>query len=129
MHMMVVTAGIILRGDTVLIAQRKKNDTMGGLWEFPGGGVDDGETPDDCIRRELMEELGIDTRPYALYDAMTASHGRLVILFYLCEIVQGEPHGMENQHFTWCPLKDLSQYPFTPTDMFVADRLARERQG
>ncbi|MDD3243803.1 MAG: (deoxy)nucleoside triphosphate pyrophosphohydrolase [Eubacteriales bacterium] len=122
--MMVVTAGVIRRGEQVLIAQRRKDDTMGGLWEFPGGGVDKGETPDMCVVRELREELGVEAHPVELLDSMMVSGGRIFILFYLCTI-EGEPAALEPQRVCWCAPDELAKYPFAPADMFIADRLAR----
>lgn len=122
--MMVVTAGIIMRDGKVLIAQRQKDDTMGGLWEFPGGRVDKGETPDMCIVRELHEELGVQAKALELYDTMIVSGGRIVILFYLCSI-EGEPTAIEPQEIRWSDPAELSRYPFAPADMFVADKITR----
>jgi len=122
--MMVVTSGVICREDKVLIAQRRQDDSMGGLWEFPGGRVDKGETPDECIVRELREELGVQAKPLRLLDAMVVSGGRILILFYQCSI-EGEPVALEPQQVLWCAPQQLAKYPFAPADMFVADKLTR----
>lgn len=120
--MLTVTAAILLREGRVLLTQRRKNDSMAGYWEFPGGGVEPDETPDQGIVRELREELAIEARPLRLYDAASAD-GRIVVLFYLCEFI-GEPQPLASDAMRWALLEELPNYDLLPLDGPVAARLA-----
>ena len=122
--MIVVTAGILIRGKQVLIARRCPEDTMGGLWEFPGGKVERGETPDMCLARELKEELDVQATPLELFDAKISAGGRVLILFYLCSF-EGEPRAVECADVRMVAPEELKNFPFTPADMFVAQNVAK----
>lgn len=120
--MLTVTAAILLREGRVLLTQRRKSDSMAGYWEFPGGGVEPDETPDQGIVRELREELAIESHPLRLYDAASAD-GRIVVLFYLCDFT-GEPQPLACDAMRWVPLDELPNYDLLPLDGPVAARLA-----
>lgn len=122
--MQTVTAAIIRKGRVYLMAKRRQGDTMGGYWEFPGGGVEGGETPDQCIMRELKEELGVTARPLELFDASICGDGKLVVLFYLCEI-DGEPLPLDCDELRWVKAEDMSNYRLLPGDEVIAKRLAQ----
>ncbi|NLG36910.1 MAG: (deoxy)nucleoside triphosphate pyrophosphohydrolase [Clostridiales bacterium] len=113
--MRVVTAGILVRGDHFLIAQRCDDDECGGLWEFPGGSVEPDETPDRCVIRELREELGVAARPVALYDVIETDWGG-ILLFYLCE-TRDEPRPLDCQAVRWVTPDELAR-----TDTHISDR-------
>ncbi len=121
--MQTVTAAIIRKNGLFLMAKRKQDDTMGGYWEFPGGGVEGGETPDQCIVRELKEELGVTARPLELFDASICGDGKLVVLFYFCEI-DGDPFPLACDELRWVKGKDLRSLKLLPGDEVIADRLA-----
>lgn len=91
---------------------------MGGLWEFPGGKIDDGERPSDALVRELEEELGISIaveKPltFAVHEEPNL---RILLLFYWARIVSGKPHGREGQALEWVPVAELPSYPTPPAD-------------
>ena len=119
--MITVTAGIIKRDGRYLIAQRRQDDTMGGYWEFPGGGVEPDETPDQCVVRELREELGVEARPLSLFDSITDRD--LVVLFYRCEIT-GEPQPLDCEQLQWVLPQELTSYNFMPSDTEIVRRVA-----
>ena len=105
----------------VLIAQRPEGKSMAGLWEFPGGKVDPGETPEAALIRELQEELGIDTRESCLAPLTFASHVyedfHLLMPLYVCRVWKGTPAAREGQTLAWVrPLK-LKDYPMPPADI------------
>lgn len=98
---------------------------MGGLWEFPGGKVDAGESPSDALVRELFEELGVEiTVDAPLTFAVHEEPGlRIVLLFYEAVIVRGTVAAREGQQMQWVPACDLRDYPMPPADAELVDRL------
>lgn len=104
----------------VLIARRPPGKAMAGLWEFPGGKVQDGETPEQALVRELAEELGIDTRESCLAPLSFASHRyddfHLLMPLYVCRIWQGQPQAREGQTLKWVRARQLRDYPMPPAD-------------
>jgi mutator protein MutT len=109
-----VAIGIVVRDGQTLICQRHKANTFGDLWEFPGGKLEPGESPTDCLHRELREELSIAVsvlRPLTPIDhAYPTVH--VTLHPFLCQHVSGEPRPNAAQQLRWVPLHDLNDYPF-----------------
>lgn len=105
----------------VLIAQRPAHKAMGGLWEFPGGKVEPGETPERALIRELREELAIDVTAACLAPFTFASHSydsfHLLMPLYLCRRWDGTPRAIEHQALKWVRPRDLKDYPMPPADV------------
>lgn len=118
--MLVAAAAIIDADGRVLIAQRPEGKSMAGLWEFPGGKVHDGETPEYALMRELKEELDIDTRPCCFSPVAFASHSyedfHLLMPLFACRVWKGSAQGREGQAFKWVWPKDLYGYPMPEAD-------------
>ncbi|MEG6616529.1 8-oxo-dGTP diphosphatase MutT [Peptococcaceae bacterium 1198_IL3148] len=125
----VVTAAIITRGNELLIAQRKKDDALSLKWEFPGGKVEEGEDPRDCLRREIKEELAMEVAVGDSYDVVFHRYPdkAVLLLFYLCTYQGGRPVAKGCNDFRWVTIEQLSQYQFAPADVPVVEKLQRQR--
>jgi 8-oxo-dGTP diphosphatase len=117
---LVVAAALIDAGGRVLLARRPAHKELGGLWEFPGGKVHEGETPEAALIRELKEELGIDVPVKCLAPLTFASHGyerfHLLMPLYACRNWEGEPEPLEGQTLAWVRKDKLREYPMPPAD-------------
>ena len=118
---LVAAAALFDRDGRVLIAQRPEGKSMAGLWEFPGGKVEDGETPEYALMRELREELTIETRPCCFSSIAFASHSydnfHLLMPLFVCRVWEGIPQAMEHQALKWVMPKDLRDYPMPAADI------------
>lgn len=120
----VILVAAVVLADTegrVLLAKRPEGKPMAGLWEFPGGKVKEGETPEFALCRELEEELGIETRECCFAPLGFASHSyddfHLMMPLYVCRMWQGTPEPLEGQELAWVLPKDLAQYDMPAADI------------
>ena len=117
---LVVACALVDADGRVLIAQRPEGKPMAGLWEFPGGKVEPGETPEATVVRELREELGIETKPACLAPLTFASHAyddfHLLMPLFVCRRYWGIPEAREGQTIRWVRAKQLRDYPMPPAD-------------
>jgi 8-oxo-dGTP diphosphatase len=104
----------------ILLAQRPEGKSMAGLWEFPGGKVEEGERPEETLIRELNEELGIEVNEACLAPLTFASHSyqdfHLLMPLFICRRWNGTPHGKENQALKWVRAARLRDYPMPAAD-------------
>ena len=118
---LVSAVALIDKDGRVLLAQRPEGKSMAGLWEFPGGKVETGETPEVALIRELEEELGINTWQSCLAPLTFASHGydsfHLLMPLFACRKWTGTPHSREGQALKWVRPRDLKTYPMPAADV------------
>ena len=118
--LLVAAAALVDRDNRVLISKRPEGKQLAGLWEFPGGKVNPGETPEAALRRELAEELGIDVCETCLAPFTFASHAykdfHLLMALFLCRNWDGEVEPQEGQEIAWVRAKRLADYPMPPAD-------------
>ena len=116
----IVSAALVDERGRVLLQQRPRGKAMAGLWEFPGGKIASGESPERALRRELDEELGITVAESDLEAFGFASHRyetfHILLLLYLCRRWQGAPQARETQALAWVLPAAMSEYPLPPAD-------------
>lgn len=122
MKIVLVTAVALVDADgRVLLTQRPEGKSLAGLWEFPGGKVEPGETPEASLIRELHEELGIDTHASCLAPLTFASHSyddfHLLMPLFICRRWKGIAQPREGQKLAWVRAKDLRSYEMPPADV------------
>ena len=118
---LVSAVALIDRDGRVLLAQRPDGKSMSGLWEFPGGKVELGETPETALVRELEEELGINTWSSCLAPLTFASHSyddfHLLMPIFACRRWEGIPTPREQQNLKWVHIGQMHDYPMPPADI------------
>lgn len=109
----------------ILLARRPSHGLLGGLWEFPGGKLQDGEDLPACLRREICEELGVDIsvgEAFGVYKH-AFTHFRITLHAFLCRLGEGTPQPLEASEIRWVKPKDLTAYPMGKVDRQIASRL------
>lgn len=122
-----VAVGVVVRGTQVCLSRRRAEQHLAGLWEFPGGKLESGETSQDALRRELSEELGIVvnvSEPLQTVGHDYASR-RVELQCWLVTDFSGEPAGKEGQEVAWVDIDDCGKYPMPPPNQAILDSLRR----
>ncbi|MER8572669.1 (deoxy)nucleoside triphosphate pyrophosphohydrolase [Mesorhizobium sp. M1338] len=118
--LLVAACALVDADGRVLLAQRPEGKQLAGLWEFPGGKVEPGETPEQCIIRELSEEIGVETDIPCLAPLTFASHSyedfHLLMPLFICRRFRGIAHPREGQALKWVRPKQMRDYPMPPAD-------------
>jgi 8-oxo-dGTP diphosphatase len=126
--LLVAACALIDADNRVLIAQRPAGKPMAGLWEFPGGKVEEGETPEDTVIRELAEELGVTVSKACLAPLTFASHDyrefHILMPLFVCRRWLGDPVPREFQQLKWVRANRLRDYPMPPADGPLISHLA-----
>jgi len=118
--LLVAACALVDADGRVLLTERPPGKALSGLWEFPGGKVEPGETPEDTLIRELREEIGIETKTACLAPLTFASHTyedfHLLMPLFVCRRFEGAPRGLEGQKLKWVRPRDMRTYPMPPAD-------------
>ena len=120
-----VSAGLIFRSGRLLITQRRAVAHLGGLWEFPGGKREAGESFEQCLVRELKEELGVDVLVGELFESVTHAYPEktVALKFFLCRIERGEPQPLGCAAVKWITRLEIRQYEFPAADGHLLERV------
>ena len=125
-----VVIGIIIDTENkVLLNKRKKNTTLSGYWEFPGGKIKPNETLNQALSRELFEELGIkigNTDPLGSIEYQYSEHDVVLLPFRIIDY-KGTPRGLEGQELMWCPLNRLQNVNILPANRFFIEMLFEKK--
>ena len=127
--MVVVVAGVAIRDGKIMLCRRNAKSLEGMKWEFPGGKVEKGETPEAALERELCEELGIETRTGALIDAIVHPASPypdkgILLLYYRTEIVSGDPQAIDCSGIAWTESDQLEDFALAPADALFVRRMS-----
>tara|TARA_Y100000590_G_C15446370_1_gene910913 strand:- start:62 stop:448 length:387 start_codon:yes stop_codon:yes gene_type:complete len=120
-----VTAAVLEKEGEYLIAKRKKNDILGGLWEFPGGKIEEGETAEECLKREIKEELNIivEVNELILSKHHKYPKGCFELIAFKVKYISGEIILNEHDDYKWVPYEKLAMFNFLPADIPIIDKL------
>jgi 8-oxo-dGTP diphosphatase len=121
----VVAAAVIIRDGRVLLTRRADGQHLAGMWEFPGGKLERGESPEEALLRECREECGIDVE---VGEILNVAHHRypdkdVLLLFYRCLLRAGEVRHLQVADHAWVKPSDLDRYPLPPADEPVVARI------
>lgn len=122
---LLVTAAVIRQDDSILITRRPDGARHGGMWEFPGGKLDGGESPQECLRREINEELGLTVEVGPIFESAYHRYdwGPVLILAYECRPLSGTIRNLEVAEHRWVAPAELPGYDILPADRPIIDKL------
>ena len=128
MNRIKVAAGVITDNDKVLITRRAPEENLAGGWEFPGGKIEVNETPEDCLARELKEELNIDVSIGKFCAEVTHDYGNINInlIAYYCTIIDGTIQISVHDKYKWVKIIDLLKFELLPADILIAKKVMED---
>jgi len=123
-----VIAALIIKDGKILVARRKKPKVLENKWEFPGGKLEPGETPEQCLSRELFEELNIiaEIKEFIGSNIHEYKHGKVEILLYRAEYISGEFKLNEHKEIRWILPAEFGDYDFLDADVPIIENLMRK---
>ena len=129
-HVVEVSAALIFHGGKLLIAQRHTDAHLGGLWEFPGGKREAGETFEQCLVREIREELGVEISAGKLFEEVVHDYPEksVHLKFFICQLLSGEPQPLGCAAFKWVGKSELDDHAFPAADAQLLDKLRASRR-
>jgi 8-oxo-dGTP diphosphatase len=131
MKTVIVTAALIIEQEKILVTQRKREDSHGLLWEFPGGKVKEGEEPREALQRELKEELDVEVKPGMMFDGTLYSYPEypILLLVYHCQIEKGSLKPIGCHDLRWVTLQELKTLAMPPADEPIRKHLSSLEEG
>lgn len=122
-----VAIAVLQRGGLILISQRGPHGTFPGLWEFPGGKCDPGESPAAAVARELFEELGVRAEPHTALPIIEHDYPEFSVCLhpFICGLVEGEPRAISATGLRWIEPTRLCEYPFPPANGSLIESIVR----
>lgn len=126
--MLIVTAAVIVDGGKILLAQRKPGAHMELRWEFPGGKLEEGEHPEQCLIREIKEELDLTIEIIDIYKVVKFKYEEndVLILCYKCRPVGGKARIVDCNAFRWIGRDQLDQFEYVPADVAIVEKLKKD---
>ena len=126
-----VTCGIIYKDEKVFICRRKKEKPLGGYWEFPGGKVEPGESYENCLQRELLEELEMNVEVLDHFKTVLHSYDnfKIELISFRCNFTSSRYALHDHDMYEWVAVKDLSKWKLAPADIPIADALISNERG
>ena len=120
-----VAAGLVFKDEKLLITKRLKNIHLGGMWEFPGGKLELGESYEICLKREMFEELGVKVNVSYEFEEVLHRYSEMTVLikFFICSLSSGTPKAIQCSEFQWINRRDLTKYNFPAADIKVINQL------
>jgi mutator protein MutT len=120
-----VSAALIFHNGKLLITRRHAGAHLGGIWEFPGGKREPGETFEQCLARELREELGIEVEVGELFEKISHAYAEknVHLKFFVCRLISGQPQPLDCAAFKWVEKTELADYEFPAADARLLDKL------
>ena len=120
-----VTAAIILKDNKILIAQRAPGDKLAGKWELPGGKLEPGETPQECLKREIQEEFDVDVEVLDFFAESIYEYnsGTIKLLAFWCKWISGSFTLKVHSRIVWAAYNELDLYDFAPADIPLVEKL------
>lgn len=121
----VVAAAVVIQSGRVLLTRRAEGQHLAGMWEFPGGKLEDGESPEEALVRECREECGIEVEVGEILDVTHHRYPKkaVLLLFYRCALRRGEVRHLQVADHAWVAPRDLESYPLPPADERVVSRI------
>jgi len=128
-HKRQVTAAVIERDGKILIAKRRLGSTLGGKWEFPGGKIEPGETPEECLKREIKEELNIESEvgDFLISGKFTYCFVPIELLAYRVKHLSGDFKVNDHEEIRWVRASELKLYDFLPADRPIVEMLSKRK--
>lgn len=125
---LLVVAALIRKSNTVLLSQRRADQSFPLSWEFPGGKIEPGESPEIALTREIHEELGCTVCVVDVVDVVFHAYPDfdLYMLLYACDVVEGVPHPVQVAALRWVPFDELLSLPMPPADLPLVQRLLKK---
>ena len=126
--MVIVTAAIIVHNKKVLLAQRRPDSDLPLKWEFPGGKLEEGEEPEECLVREIKEEMDIHIEVQDIYKVILHKYEskKVLLLCYICRMKTGTLKAVECNDYAWVGREDLNSYDFSPADLPAVSKLLKD---